>query len=300
MVDRVASKVCLKEQVLDFPPQSVITKDNVAVHIDTVVFVKVTNPKLFTYGASNPIQAIDNLTATTLRNIVGALDFDEVLTSRDKINAGIGVQLDAATLAWGVDVIRTEVKNITPPADILDIMQKQMTAEREKRQAILEAEGYKTASVTHAEGDKAAKILAAEAERDAQIALAEGRAESIRLVYEAEAQGIQKLIDAGITEDVLKLKSIEAMKDIADGNATKIFFPTDITAIGNLGLSGEALDLTQTAASKKVANKPETKGTHVQHMSSVGNSRITERAINTGHKTQAELNLNASGEMLNK
>lgn len=296
VIDRVSKRVNMKEQVLDFPPQPVITKDNVAVHIDSVVFFKVTDPKLFTYGSDNPINGIGNLSATTLRNIVGGMDFDDVLTSRDQINAGMTGSLDTATDPWGIKIIRVEVKNIQPPADILDVMQKQMTAEREKRQAILEAEGYKTASVTHAEGDKQAKILAAEAERDAQIALAEGQAKSIRLVYEAEAEGLQKLIDAGITPEVLKLKSIEAMKDIADGNATKIFFPSDITNIGSLGVAGESLDLNASAPASKVANKPEYQGLSVKHNKKVGNSHITEKVIDTGHKTQA--NLNANAEMI--
>lgn len=300
VIDRVANKVCLKEQVLDFRPQAVITKDNVAVHIDTVVFMKVTDPKAFTYGVVSPIQGIENLSATTLRNIVGSLEFDETLTSRDNINAEMSHNIDAATDPWGIKVIRVEVKNIQPPADILDIMQKQMTAEREKRQAILEAEGYRQASIAHAEGDKAAKILAAEAERDAQIALAQGQAESIRLVYEAEAEGLKKLNGVNVSDDILKLKSIEAMKDIADGNATKIFFPTDITAIGGLGISGEAMDLSHSVATNKAARKEAPKGEHITHDKAVGSSRITEKVLDAGHKTQAAVNLNAVNEMINR
>ena len=300
VIDRVAKRVNMKEQVLDFPPQPVITKDNVAVHIDSVVFFRVTDPKLFTYGFDNPINGIGNLSATTLRNIVGGMEFDDVLTSRDNINATMTGSLDTATDPWGIKIIRVEVKNIQPPHDILDVMQKQMTAEREKRQAILEAEGYKQASVTHAEGDKQAKILAAEAERDAQIALAEGQAKSIELVYKAEAEGLRKLIEAGITPEVLKLKSIEAMKDIADGNATKVFFPTDITSIGGLGITGEALDLNATAPAEKITDKAPETGKHVRHNNRIGNSHITEKVINTGHKTQARLNVNAENGLMNR
>ena len=300
VIDRVAKRVNMKEQVLDFPPQPVITKDNVAVHIDSVVFFRVTNPKLFTYGSDNPMNGIGNLSATTLRNIVGGMEFDDVLTSRDQINASMTGSLDTATDPWGIKIIRVEVKNIQPPADILDVMQKQMTAEREKRQAILEAEGYKQASVTHAEGDKQAKILAAEAERDAQIALAEGQARSIELVYKAEAEGLRNLINAGITPEVLKLKSIEAMKEIADGNATKIFFPTDITEIGGLGLTGDALDINATAPAQKIKDKPAAQGKHINHENRIGSSHITEKVIDAGHKTQASLDLNARGEMQSK
>lgn len=243
-IDRVANRVSLKEQVLDFPPQSVITKDNVTMEIDSIVFMKVTDPKLYTYGVANPIAGVDNLAATTLRNLVGALDFDATLTSRDTINANMEEVLDKATDAWGIKVTRVEVKDIKPPREIQEVMTKQMRAEREKRQAILEAEAHKQSIVTRAEGDKAAKVLAAEAESEAKIALARGQAESIRLVYEAEANGIEKLNRAQISERVLKLKSIEAMKDIADGNSTKIFMPTDLmNSVSAMGVVGEALDL---------------------------------------------------------
>lgn len=289
VIDRVVSKVCLKEQVLDFPPQPVITKDNVAVRIDSIVFMKITDPKLFTYGASNPIQGVENLSATTLRNIVGSMDFDQTLTSRDQINATMEGALDSATDPWGIKVTRVEIKNIQPPADILEVMQKQMTAEREKRQAVLEAEGYKQASITHAEGDKQAKILAAEAERDAQIALAEGRAQSIRLVYEAEAEGIERLNAANISDRVLQLKSIDAMKNIADGNATKIFMPTTLMeTVGNCGVMGEALDLKGATPAATPAKKPAKKYDEIQH-TQVGSSRISGIVIDEGHKQQRQV-----------
>lgn len=291
-IDRVVRKVDMKEQVLDFPPQPVITKDNVAVKIDSIVFLKIVDPKLFTYGATNPIQGVENLAATTLRNIVGSMEFDTALTSRDQINAEMVESLDKATDPWGIKVTRVEVKNIQPPNDILEVMQKQMTAEREKRQAILEAEGYKEASIKHAEGDKQAKILAAEAERDAQIALAEGRAKSIRLVYDAEAEGIEKLSNADISEEVLRIKSIEAMKNIADGNATKIFMPTDIMgSIGTLGVTGESLDIKGSVAATTPAVKKKPQGTHVEHDYKVGSSNITEDVIKAGH----EIQMNADG-----
>lgn len=295
-IDRVVSKVNTKEQALDFPPQPVITKDNVGIRIDSVVFIKVVNPKLYTYGIQNPVQGIENLSATTLRSIIGALEFDQTLTSREQINAEMLAVLDEATDPWGIKVTRVEVKNIMPPSDIQDVMQKQMTAEREKRQAILEAEGYKQASITHAEGDKQAKILAAEAESEAAIALAKGQAEAIRLVYEAEAEGLNVLMEAlEGPENALRLKAIQAMKDIGDGNATKIFFPTDLLGIGSLGLSGEAADLSGTTGTKASGTKPATQGESVQHKSGVGSSRITEKVIDAGHKAQEQVN--ASAEM---
>lgn len=292
-VDRVVNKVNMKEQALDFPPQPVITKDNVSIRIDSVVFMRVTDPKAFTYGAQNPIQGIENLSATTLRSIIGDLEFDQTLTSRDTINAKMLAVLDQATDPWGIKITRVEVKNIQPPADILDVMQKQMTAERDKRQAVLEAEGYKQASVTHAEGDKQAKILAAEAESQAAIAIARGRAESIRIVYEAEAEGMSQIIEAlGGTDSALKLKAIQAMTDIADGNATKIFFPTDLADIGSMGVAGEALDLRSSGT--KPAKKTVPSGEHIRHTAPVGSSSITERVLDTGHKAQQ----NASAQMI--
>lgn len=294
-IDRVANKVNTKEQALDFPPQPVITKDNVGIKIDSVVFMKVTNPNLFTYGIQNPVQGIENLSATTLRSIIGAMDFDQTLTSREQINAEMLKVLDEATDPWGIKVTRVEVKNIIPPADILDVMQKQMTAEREKRQAILEAQGYKEASITHAEGDKQAKILAAEAESKAAIALAQGQAESIRIVYDAEAEGLGRLIEVlGDPENALKLKAVQAMRDVADGNATKIFFPTDLTDIGRLGLSGESLDLPGSTGAKPSGKKAAPDPSHIKHGAPVGSSHITERVLDSGHRAQA----NASGQML--
>lgn len=294
-LDRVANKVNTKEQGLDFPPQPVITKDNVGVKVDSVVFMRVTNPHLYTYGIQNPIQGIENLSATTLRSIIGSMEFDQTLTSREKINAEMLSVLDEATDPWGIKVTRVEIKNIIPPADILDVMQKQMTAEREKRQAVLEAEGYKQASIAHAEGDKQAKILAAEAESQAAIAIAHGRAESIKLVYEAEAEGIQRMTEAlEDVESVLKFKAIQAMADVANGNATKIFFPTDLTDIGSLGLAGEALDVKGSTEAKASGKKPAPSGEHIKHTAAVGSSHITERVIDSGHKAQQ----NVSAEMI--
>ena len=308
-IDRVAGKVTVKETALDFPPQPVITKDNVAVRIDSVVFMKVTDPKLFIYGAQNPIQSVENLSATTLRAIVGALEFDQTLTSRDHINTKMRAELvgrlpvittleslDKATDPWGIKITRAEVKNIQPPADILEIMQKQMTAEREKRQAVLEAEGYKQASITHAEGDKQAKILAAEAESEAAIALARGQAESIRIVYEAEAQGINMLAASQLNDDILRLKALQALKDVADGNATKIFFPTDLADVATLGLTGESLDIHGATNATASAPKKPVQQPHIEHPNPVGSSGITERVLVQGHRAQA----NTAGQMMQR
>ena len=235
--DRIAKKVSLKEQVLDFPPQPVITKDNVTMQIDSVVFCKVFDPKLYVYGVESPLAGLQNLSATTLRNIIGEMELDQTLTSRDAINQRLEAVLDEATDPWGIKVTRVELKNIQPPQAIEEVMTKQMRAERERRQTVLEAQAHKEAVVSRAEGDKQAKILAAQAERDAQIALAEGRARSIELVYEAQANGIRHLNDANIKENVLKLKGIEALKDVSDGRATKIYMPSDIAnVISSLGI----------------------------------------------------------------
>lgn len=243
-VERIASKVSLKEQVCDFDPSNVITKDNVTMKIDTVVYFKIFDPRLYTYGVDFPINALENLNATTLRNIIGGMELDQTLTSRDVINGQMQQILDDATDAWGIKVTRVELKNIIPPSEIQNAMEKQMKAEREKRQTILEASAHKESVVARAEGDKQAKILAAEAERDAQIALAEGRAKSIALVYQAEANGLKALKDANINESVLKLKGLEALKDVADGNATKIFMPTDLSSIvSSLGLISEGIGI---------------------------------------------------------
>lgn len=255
-IDHIANKMTSKEMLLDFPKQKVITKDNVAMEIDTVVFARIKDPKLYTYAIEHPKESLENLTATNLRNLVGNMDLDETLTSRDNINAGMEKNLDEATNAWGLDVTRVEVRDIMPPRDILDAMTKQMKAERDKRAGVLEAEAHKLAIVTRAEGDKAAQILAAEAQSESQIALAKGKAESIRLVYEAEAKGIEMLNAAKMSDAVLKLKSIEALKNIADGNATKIFMPTDLSSlISNLGVVGEALGI---GDSTDILDKPAT------------------------------------------
>ncbi|MDO5402438.1 MAG: SPFH domain-containing protein [Eubacteriales bacterium] len=249
LLERIRKYVSLKEQVADFPPQPVITKDNVTMQIDTVVYYKIFDPRLYTYGVENPVNALENLTATTLRNIIGDMELDETLTSRDTINGKMQTILDEATDAWGIKVNRVELKNIIPPREIQEAMEKQMKAEREKRQTLLEAEAHQQSVVARAKGDKEAKILAAEATRDAAIAIATGEAEKIRLVYEAEANGIRKLKEAGTDESVLALKRIEAMKDIANGRATKIFMPTDMTNFATeLGTVSELLG---TAAATK-------------------------------------------------
>ena len=261
-VERIANVVSKKELVADFPPQPVITKDNVTMQIDTVVYYKIFDAKLFTYGVENPIMALANLTATTLRNIIGDLELDQTLTSRDLINNKMREIIDLATDAWGIKVNRIELKNIIPPKEIQQAMEKQMKAEREKRQTLLEAEAHKESVVSRAEGDKQAKILAAEAERDAQIALAKGKAESIRLVYEAEAQGLDMLKHAKADEGVLTLKKLEALKAISDGRATKIFMPTELaSAATGLGLTTEMLGIGDSmkidTSPKKLPKEPE-------------------------------------------
>lgn len=243
-IDRIARKVSLKEQVLDFPPQPVITKDNVTMTIDSVVFMKVQDPKLFVYGVENPLSGLQNLSATTLRAIIGDMELDQTLTSRDQINARMQTTLDVATDPWGIKVTRVEIKNIQPPKEIEEVMTKQMRAERERRQTVLEAQAHQEAVVTRAKGDQQAKVIAAQAERDAQIALAEGKAKSIDLVYEAEARGIERLNRAQVSEGVLKLKGLDALKEVSNGRATKIFMPSDITqAVSTLGVVGESLGI---------------------------------------------------------
>ena len=243
-IERVAKRVSMKEQVLDFPPQPVITKDNVTMQIDSVVFCKVFDPQLYTYGVENPISGLQNLAATTLRNIIGEMELDQTLTGRDAINGRMQAVLDEATDPWGIKVTRVEIKNIQPPPEIEQIMTKQMRAERERRQTVLEAQAHQEAVVSRAEGDKKAKILAAEAERDSSIALAEGRAKSIRLVYEAEAEGLTAIKNAKADETVIRLKGLEALKDISNGRATKIFMPSDISqAVSTLGVIGEAMGI---------------------------------------------------------
>jgi regulator of protease activity HflC (stomatin/prohibitin superfamily) len=258
IVERIVRKISLKEQVLDFPPQPVITKDNVSVSIDSVVFAKVFDPRLYTYGVENPIAGLQNLSATTLRNIIGSMELDQTLTSRDKINAQMEAILDEATDKWGIKVTRVELKNITPPREIEEVMTKQMRAERERRQTVLEAQAHQEAVVSRAKGDKEAKVLAAQAEKEARIALAEGEAEAIRKVAEAEARGITYLKEANADEQVLRLKGLEALKNVADGNATKIFMPSDITGlVSTLGVVGESLSKTPVNEKKeKVKEKP--------------------------------------------
>lgn len=240
--ERIVRKMSLKEQVLDFPPQPVITRDNVTMNIDSVVFAKIFDPRLYTYGVENPIAGLQNLSATTLRNIIGSMELDQTLTSRDEINSKMEAILDEATDKWGIKVTRVEVKNINPPREIEEVMTKQMRAERERRQTVLEAQAHQEAVVSRAEGDKKAKILAAEAEKEAKIALAEGEAMAIERVAKAQAQGLLFLKKADVDEKVLTLKGLDALKDIADGNATKIFMPSDIAnLVSTLGVASEAL-----------------------------------------------------------
>lgn len=231
LIDRVSNRVSLKEQVMDFAPQPVITKDNVTMQIDTVVYFSITDPKLFTYGVVRPINAIETLTATTLRNIIGELELDDTLTSRDIINSKMRSILDDATDPWGIKVTRVEVKNILPPKDIQEAMEKQMRAERERRESILVAEGKKQAAILNAEGDKESLVLRATAEKEAQIAKAEGQAEALRLVYEAQAKAIQYINEANPESAYIQLEGLKALKNLADGQATKIIVPNDVAGL---------------------------------------------------------------------
>ena len=251
-IDKIAKKVNLKEQVVDFAPQPVITKDNVTMRIDTVVFFQITDPKLYTYGVENPIMAIENLTATTLRNIIGDLELDQTLTSRETINTKMRASLDVATDPWGIKVTRVELKNIIPPAAIQDAMEKQMKAERERREAILRAEGEKKSTILVAEGkkqsaileaeaEKQSAILRAEAEKEKMIREAEGEAEAILKVQQAAADGIRFIKEAGADETVLKLKSLEAFEKAADGKATKIIIPSEIQGMAGMLASAKEL-----------------------------------------------------------
>lgn len=234
-IDRISNKVTLKEQVKDFAPQPVITKDNVTMQIDTVVYFQITDPKLYTYGIEDPINAIENLTATTLRNIIGDLELDQTLTSRDIINAKMRSILDEATDPWGIKVNRVEVKNILPPRDIQEAMEKQMRAERERREKILQAEGEKKSSILIAEGEKESAILKAEAHKEAKIKMAEGEAEALLKLKEAEASGIKLLKEAKADEAVLTLKSYEALEKVANGQSTKIIVPSNLQNIATIG-----------------------------------------------------------------
>lgn len=234
-VDRIEKVVNLKELVNDFPPQPVITMDNVTMQIDTVVYFQITDPKLYTYGVDHPVSAIENLTATTLRNIIGELELDQTLTSRDIINTKMRAILDEATDPWGIKVNRVELKNILPPRDIQDAMEKQMRAERERREKILQAEGEKKSNILIAEGEKQSAILRAEADKEARIKRAEGEAEALIKIKQAEADGIRLLKDAGADETILRLKSYETLSDMANGQATKIFIPAELQGIAALG-----------------------------------------------------------------
>ncbi len=256
-IDRIAKRITLKEQVVDFPPQPVITKDNVTMQIDTVVFFQITDPKLYTYGVENPIMAIENLTATTLRNIIGDMELDETLTSRETINTQMRATLDVATDPWGIKVNRVELKNIIPPAAIQDAMEKQMKAERERREAILRAEGEKKSTVLVAEGnkesaildaeaEKQAAILRAEAKKEATIREAEGQAEAILKIQQANADGLRMIKEAAPDQSVIQLKSLEAFAKAADGKATKIIIPSEIQ-----GIAGLVKSVTEVAAGEK-------------------------------------------------
>ena len=234
-IDRIANRVTLKEIVKDFAPQPVITKDNVTMQIDTVVYFQITDGKLYTYGVEYPISAIENLTATTLRNIIGDLELDQTLTSRDIINTKMRAILDEATDPWGIKVNRVEVKNILPPRDIQEAMEKQMRAERERREKILQAEGEKKSSILIAEGEKESAILRAEAQKESQIKIAEGEAEAMLKIKQAEAEGIKLLRDAKPDQAVLTLKSYEALANLADGQATKIIVPAELQNVATFG-----------------------------------------------------------------
>ena len=234
VIDKISKKVSLKEMVIDFPPQPVITKDNVTMEIDTVVYFQITDPKLYTYGVENPMDAIENLTATTLRNIIGELELDESLTSREHINTKIRLVLDEATDPWGIKINRVEVKNITPPRDIQVAMEKQMRAERERREAILIAEGEKKSAVLIAEGQKEAAILQAEAKKQTAIKEAEGQSEAILMINKATADGLAMIKAAGADDAVIKLKSLETFAKAANGKATKIIIPSEIQGIAGL------------------------------------------------------------------
>lgn len=235
--DRIASKVSLKEHVVDFPPQPVITKDNVTMQIDTVVYYQITDPKLYTYGVERPMMAIENLTATTLRNIIGDLELDETLTSRDTVNTKMRAILDEATDPWGIKINRVELKNIMPPAEIQDAMERQMKAERERREAILKAEGEKKSSILQAEGDKESAILRAEAKKEAAIREAEGKAQAIIRVQQAVAEGIRLINESDPKQGYLTIKSLESLNALAEGKATKIIVPSDIQGLAGLATS---------------------------------------------------------------
>ena len=236
-IEKIAKNVSLKEQVVDFPPQPVITKDNVTMQIDTVLYYEITDPKLYTYGVEQPLTAIENLSATTLRNIIGELELDQTLTSRDIINSKMRLILDEATDPWGIRINRVELKNILPPKEIQNAMEKQMKAERERREAILRAEGEKKSAILLAEGERESAVLRADAKKQAQILEAEGQAEAILKVQSATAEGIRMIKEAGASEEVIKLKALEAFQKAADGKATKIIIPSEIQSLAGLATS---------------------------------------------------------------
>jgi len=254
-IDRIAGVVTLKEIVKDFAPQPVITKDNVTMQIDTVVYFQITDAKLYTYGVENPINAIENLTATTLRNLIGELELDQTLTSRDIINSKMRSILDEATDPWGIKVNRVEVKNIIPPRDIQDAMEKQMRAERERREKILQAEGEKKSSILIAEGEKESAILRAEANRESKIRIAEGEAEALLKLKTAEAEGIRLLKEAKADKAVIALKSLDAMAKVADGKATKIIIPSDLQNVATLGMTLSESMKTSHSSDTNIENK---------------------------------------------
>jgi regulator of protease activity HflC (stomatin/prohibitin superfamily) len=236
-IERVAKVVSLKEQVVDFPPQPVITKDNVTMQIDTVIYFQITDPKMYTYGVEHPLTAIENLTATTLRNIIGELELDQTLTSRDIINSKMRSILDEATDPWGIKINRVELKNIMPPREIQEAMEKQMKAERERRESILKAEGEKKSAILLAEGEKESAILRADAEKQVRILEAEGQAEAILKVQQATAEGIKLINEAGASDQVIRIKALEAFQAAADGKATKIIIPSEIQGLAGLATS---------------------------------------------------------------
>lgn len=240
-IDRISKKVNLKEQVVDFPPQPVITKDNVSMQIDTVVYFQITDPKLFTYGVERPMMAIENLTATTLRNIIGDLDLDATLTSRDTVNTKMRAILDEATDPWGIKINRVELKNIIPPKEIQNAMEKQMKAERERRESILRAEGEKKSAILLAEGEKESAILKAEAKKQAAIREAEGQAEAIVKVQTAVAEGIRRINEASPSQGYIALKSLESLEKVSDGQSTKIIIPSEIQSLAGLATSVKEL-----------------------------------------------------------
>ncbi len=240
-IDRISKKVNLKEQVVDFPPQPVITKDNVSMQIDTVVYFQITDPKLFTYGVERPMMAIENLTATTLRNIIGDLDLDATLTSRDTVNTKMRAILDEATDPWGIKINRVELKNIIPPKEIQNAMEKQMKAERERRESILRAEGEKKSAILLAEGEKESAILKAEAKKQSAIREAEGQAEAIIKVQTAVAEGIRRINEAAPSQGYIALKSLESLEKVSDGQSTKIIIPSEIQSLAGLATSVKEL-----------------------------------------------------------